>query len=146
MTWTYSLALTADKDKIRSLVEDTDAAQPLVQDEEINFLLNESGGSIYRAAALVCRKIAAGLIRRASLINKETGLKDDMKEKADTYIALAGVYEERGTRSGLTVFAGGISESDRAARASDPDTSQPAFRRDLHQSPADFSSLTGGQT
>ena len=54
MTWTYNLALTADKDKVRLLVEDTDTDDQLAQDEEINFLLIEAGGSIYRAAAAIC--------------------------------------------------------------------------------------------
>ena len=134
MSWSYEPTLPTGKDKVRFLVKDTVGAAPLVDDEGILFLLEQEGQSLYRAAAAVCRNIALHFTRQASLINKESGLKDDMKEKADTYREMADDYEQKGGRSGLTVFAGGISQGDKETRAADSDASAPSFRRDLHHS------------
>ena len=37
MAWTYSTALTADKDKVRFLIQDTDTDDQLLADEEIAY-------------------------------------------------------------------------------------------------------------
>ena len=144
MSWSYSLTLTDDKDKVRLLIGDTDEGSQLVQDEEIIFFLTEEGG-VYGAAAAACRKIAADFTRKVSIVSKESGIKDDMKEKADGFLKLAEEYESRSGRSGLTVFAGGISQADKDERAADSDTTAPAFRKDLHQSSA-ISDLPGALT
>jgi hypothetical protein len=46
MTWTYSGdPSSSDLDKVRFLVGDTDEALPLMQDEEINFLIKTKGSA-----------------------------------------------------------------------------------------------------
>src|SRR5262245_33820238 len=50
VTWTYTLPLTAEKDQVRFLVQDTIETRQLLQDEEIAFLLDEEA-NIYTAAA-----------------------------------------------------------------------------------------------
>lgn len=51
MTWTYSATdISTDLAKIRLLVGDTDADDPLLTDEEIDFYLDETA-NIYLAAA-----------------------------------------------------------------------------------------------
>lgn len=69
MTWTYSGDPGAsDKDEIRFLVGDTNADAPLVQDEEIAYILTIHAGddSInYQAAADVAEAIAAQFARKA---------------------------------------------------------------------------------
>lgn len=134
MSWSYDPTLLTDKDKVRLLVKDTVETAQLVEDEAILFLLEEEGQSLYRAAAAACRTISLHFARQASLIDKESGLHDDMQKKADAYRSMADEYEQKGGRSGLTVFAGGISLGDKETRAGDSDASPPAFRRDLHQS------------
>lgn len=136
MSWSYDLNLTEPKDQVRLLVRDTDEGAQLLQDEEINFLLGQEGGDLNLAAGAACRCIAETLIRKASIISKDSGLKDDMKEKADVYLERAREFEGKAGRTGLTVFAGGISTADKTSRAEDADATAPAFRKDLHQSPA----------
>lgn len=135
MSWSYDASLPTEKDQVRFHIRDTDTADQLVQDEEINYLLTEHG-SVYKAAAAACRNVALHFTRKVSLISKESGIKDDMKEKADRYSEMADKFDEQDGRSGLTVFAGGISAADKEARAADGDTTRPAFRKDLHQTPA----------
>lgn len=143
MSWSYNANLAAEKDQVRFHIRDTDEAAPLVQDEEISFLLTEHG-SVYAAAAAACRNIALYFTRRVSLVSKETGIKDDMKERADSYRQMADDFDEQASRTGLSVFAGGISQSDKESRADNQDATAPAFRRDLHQSSAlpDLSGVT----
>lgn len=133
MSWSYNASLSAEKDQVRFHIRDTDSSAQLVQDEEINYLLAEHG-SVYKAAAAACRNIALYFTRRVSLVSKDSGIKDDMKEKADSYRQMADDFDEQAGRTGLSVFAGGISQSDKESRADNPDASAPAFRRDLHQS------------
>jgi len=46
MSWTYSGdPSSSDKDKIRFLIGDTDEFEPIMQDEEINYLIAEHGSN-----------------------------------------------------------------------------------------------------
>lgn len=135
MTWTYDPNKLAEEgmDAVRFLVRDTDATEQLVQNEEILFSLSQAGQSIYAAAAALCRNIAAYYMRKVSLIQKDSGINDDMQKRAEGFLKLAEQHEERAGRTGLTVFAGGISQGDKESRQADVDAPPPAFRRDLHQ-------------
>jgi hypothetical protein len=62
MTWSYNTALTADKDKVRTFIGDTNTSEQLISDEEITFFLTQSD-NIYGAAARACRAIAAKYAR-----------------------------------------------------------------------------------
>lgn len=68
MAWSYTDPETDPKDEIRYLVGDTDEENPLVTDEEINFVLGirpKVAGKInYQAAAEVCATIAAKFGRK----------------------------------------------------------------------------------
>jgi hypothetical protein len=132
MTWSYDLTQLGEngKDAVRFFIQDTVATNHLVEDEEIIFALGQGG--MYRAASIVCRSISAEFSRKVSVQNKESGIFDEMQKKADHYLKLAEDYAEQAGRSGLTVFAGGISLSDKESRATDADATAPAFTRDLH--------------
>lgn len=131
MSYTYDPVLGANKDKVRYLVQDTDDKDWLITDEEINFALSQKGSNLYRAAALVCRTIAAQLGRQLTLV--DPAMKLDANEQYEHYIELAKEYEKDGMRSGgVGLFAGGISKSDRDARRDDSDRISPAFSVDTN--------------
>lgn len=91
MAWTYTDPTTSDKDAVRFLVGDTDSTEPLVQDEEIEYVLTlratVAGDVNYWAAADVAEAIAAKFARQ---IDKSVGsLQGSFKQKHDHYVELA---------------------------------------------------------
>jgi hypothetical protein len=76
MAWTYDTELAAEKDKIRLLIGDTVQSRPLIQDEEINYLLTTH--DFYEAAAQACEVIARKLnepeFHRGSWSEKRTDM------------------------------------------------------------------------
>lgn len=72
MTFTYSGDPTASiLDEIRFMVGDTDANNPLLQNEEICFALRKFENEIYQASIYLCRRI---LIAASSLVDSMSGL------------------------------------------------------------------------
>ena len=57
MAFTYNNSLSADRDKIRFLIQDVDAYHVIFQNEEIDGLLNIEG-NLFRAVAIALRAIA----------------------------------------------------------------------------------------
>lgn len=70
MSWTYSGNPTSSTtDEIRFLIGDTDASDPLLQDEEIQYLYNTwftKYGTVFYVASIACETIAASYAREAS--------------------------------------------------------------------------------
>lgn len=92
MTWSYNSSLASDKDKVRLLTGDTDTTDQLLQDEEINYLLTETG-NVLLAAGRAARAIAAKFARQA---DKEVGdLRVSLSQKAEAYRKLADDLEKR---------------------------------------------------
>jgi hypothetical protein len=58
MTFTYVGPATADRDKVRFLIQDTDSTRPHMTDEEIAWLLTE-WADVYDAAANAAEVLAA---------------------------------------------------------------------------------------
>lgn len=92
MTWTYSGDPDVDrKDEVRWMVGDTTDTDPLVQDEEINFVLAQyppaNGKPAWLAAARTADSIAAKFARKA---NRSIGnLSIQAKQQRDHYRELA---------------------------------------------------------
>lgn len=63
MTWTYN-PVERDLDKVRLEIGDTDKNEPLLQDEEITFVLSLKG-NVLAASAMCCEIIARILSRKA---------------------------------------------------------------------------------
>lgn len=57
--WTYDPGLATSKDEVRFLIGDVVPSRPLLEDEEIFYLLQISGDNVKRAAAEACERIAA---------------------------------------------------------------------------------------
>lgn len=91
MTWSYDVTVLATNQtmQVRSLVQDTDATDQQIQDEEIAFCLVQypTTGMPYLAAAAVCDQIA---FRYAREVNNSIGpLSESADQKFQHYTALA---------------------------------------------------------
>lgn len=64
MAWSYSGdPKTSPKDEVRFILGDTDAIDPILSDEEIEYTLELSDNNVQRAAAEACSKIIAKYVR-----------------------------------------------------------------------------------
>lgn len=131
MTWTYDTGKLATSSlyQVRYLVGDTLSADTQVQDEEIAFALTQKA-SIYGAAAIVCRSLAAQLSRQADTVDRD--LRTTLSAKATAYAKRAAQMETMAvTRSGATPYAGGISISDKVQQELNTDRVPPQFTIDM---------------
>ena len=61
MTFSYDVSLTADRDQLRFLIDDTDSEMPFYQDEELDWLLEEwmsRYDSVYYVASVAADRLA----------------------------------------------------------------------------------------
>lgn len=143
MSWTYTgLPETATaegrRDAVRLLIQDTDNAAQLFQDEEISFALAQENNSLYRAAALLLDALSKTAQQSRSIGDLS------ISSQSGGFSALATRYRMLATR-GAMPFAGGISVSDKETRTADTDRVRPAFTRELHQTPG-LDSVTGSSS
>ena len=93
MTWTYTAdPSSSQKDAVRYFIGDVNPDDPLVQDEEIYFNLQEVNGEIYRAASNTCYNLAAKFTGEAQSTSKSVGglsLSKSFGDKAQRYERLA---------------------------------------------------------
>jgi hypothetical protein len=134
MAWSYDPTLASGKDRVRWLVGDTDANDPLIKDEEILFALIENP-RLYRAAALVCRATSARLMRELTLVGSAGSIELDAQRQAEKFARLADEYDAQAVaRGGAGIYAGGISRSDVRSQTADGDRVAPGFTITLHRS------------
>jgi len=125
VTWNYNSSNLGSSDLawVRLRVGDTTSGSQLLQDEEINALLGDAGDR-YVAAARSARAISGWFARR---VEKGAGhLRLASQQASERYAKLA---DELLIEAGMHVapYAGGISESDKEAVASDSDRVPPQF-------------------
>jgi hypothetical protein len=139
MTWSYSGDPNdSNLDAVRFHVQDTIQADQQVSNEEIEYLLDQEGDNVLRAAARTAEIIAAKYARQ---VDKSVGgLSLSAGRRQEHYDKLADMLwgRAKGTgTSGATYpavpYVGGISVSGKIAIASDPDRVDPIFRKDLHE-------------
>ena len=131
MAWTYEAAnlATSSLYQVRYLVGDIIDVEHLVDDEEINFALTQRP-SIYGAAAMVCRSLAAKFSRKVDTVDKD--LRTTYSSQAIAYAKMAVNYETQASvRSGGLPYAGGISVADKITNEQDPDRVPPSFTIDM---------------
>lgn len=135
MTWTYNpvTIATTPKDQVRLMVGDTDSTDPLLQDEEITFLLTLYP-TMRRAAAYAAESIAASLSR---LADYKTGqeLSEMLSQKAQGYRALATRLMHDANLHISGPIWGGSSLQSKVDDAQDSDAVQPFFYRDMQEEP-----------
>jgi hypothetical protein len=133
MTWTYSGAPVAGTvDEVRFLVQDTDASDPLLTDEEIQYVMDEFGTGV-SAAAQLARTLQAKFAR---FVDTTVGsVSESASQRAAQYQALAERLEQQlGYRA--TPTFGGISQSVKDSLDADTGAAQVAFKRDQFSNPS----------
>lgn len=132
MTWSYdpSNVGSSNLSTVRLLIGDNSSDDQLLQDEEINWLVLSEAG-VYHAAAAACDAISSSFARK---VDKTVGsLSISASQKAGAYAERAKSLRHRGNaRIALSIYAGGISVSDKDTVVADTDRVAPAFTRDLH--------------
>lgn len=119
-------------DRIRLLVGDTDVTDPLLQDEEIEFLVANEG-PVYHAAAAAADAIAAKLARKVD--TRVGGISKSNSQATEHYLKLAKRLRGQQALQAVPFYAGGLSEAEKQTDAQDSDLPRSEFTRDLHDNP-----------
>lgn len=128
MSWTYSGDPSqSPKDAVRFIIGDTIESDPILQDEEINYILSQNA-NIDDAAYNACVGIVAKFSR---LINQSVGeVKLEYSQRVKHYQQLADKLEQSANIVAIP-YAGGISTADKQEMQSDNSIVQPAFRKGM---------------
>lgn len=128
MSFSYDeTRLDVEINKIRLYIGDTDSADPLLQDEEIQVMQADTTGFKATVAAC-CRLICAQLSRKVDyklslLTEKASVLYDRYKAMAERYEAMSSVSYP---------WSGAIYVSDKEATEDDISLVKPKFKKNLH--------------
>lgn len=128
MSWTYSGdPSTSPKDAVRFTIGDTDSTDPILTDEEINYLLTLKN-SVSGAAHESCQRIVA---KYARLVDQTVGaVQTKYSQLVDQYTALANSLYVSNSAIAIP-YAGGISITDSQSLQTDTSRVQPVFRKGL---------------
>lgn len=122
-----------DLDSVRFLLGDTDESEVLLNDEEINFLIDQwaSKGTIYYTASMGAEAIAARFAREVSVNSDSQTL--STSELQQKYLDLAGRLRMQHNQllSGGNVDAGGMNAGERP----DPTVAPLSFGTRMHDNP-----------
>lgn len=95
--WSYSgNPGTSPRDELRFLLGDTQEADPLLQDGELDYILTEAEGSVTRAAVTACESIIAKLAREADFSSGATSL--SASQRREGYERLLGALKRKAAR------------------------------------------------
>lgn len=132
--WTYSGDPSlSDRDKVRFWIKDTDDADPLLMDPEIDYVLSIYPDPIM-ASAQCCRAIAA---KFAQKVNRRVGdLSINYSDRQKHYLDLAAQFEQQGAMNGLSPYSGGTSLADIVTVEENTDRAAPSFRRGQFDNPS----------
>ena len=128
MTWTYSFnPSNSAKDEVRFYTGDTRCQDPLLHDEEIEYLLKKYNNFPLNASIEACERIIAQFSR---LADESVGsVSKSFSQKAASYFKTMEMLRTRMALNGAKPFAGGISNSDKQTRANDNDRVKPVFEK-----------------
>ena len=135
MSWTYTgRPDSSSKDAVRFLIGDTDSTRQLATNEEIEYVLS-TNSLVQKAAAIVCRAIAARFSTKASF-----SVGDVSKSCSDVSKAFSDRAKElEADFNGLACNAlpsfGGLSNTNKETLDSDSDAVQPAFKKGMSDNP-----------
>lgn len=107
---------------------DVDPSNPLCTDEECLFALSDSHGNAHLAAAALADAKALVLLRQPANISTR-----DAREHVSAYRMLAATLRTQGTIHSTSVYAGGISVSDKRQQEQSQDRVKPAFTKHMHE-------------
>lgn len=112
MAFNYSGPGSSARDTIRFLIQDTDAEQPLLQDEEIDWLISKWGsrGGDYYVAARAAQNIAMKFAREVTFSSDSQHL--TLSELMSKYTQMAEYLLAQDNASGVgTIYVGGVDGS-----------------------------------
>jgi hypothetical protein len=128
MSWSYSGdPSTTSVDAVRFLIGDTDDTDPQLQNEEINWRINQEG-TIKVAAYKCCLNLIAKYSRKA---DRSIGdLRMSFSQQAEAYRKLAtDIMVDAAVMA--QPYSGGISPTEKLNETLDPTTVQPTFKRGM---------------
>jgi hypothetical protein len=137
MAWTYSnseLNTTTEAGRlntVRLLIGDIIETDPLLQDEEIIFALDQAGQNVYGAASWACRVIASTFARAVDT-QLDGALESKFSDRIKHYTLMSQQLMDLGKSvggKGMGVFGGGISNAAIKVAELDTDRPEPAFKR-----------------
>lgn len=146
MTFTYNAAsITTDLAKVRLMIGDKDSADPLLQDEEINYFLSLNADPT-RAAALAARAIAGNFSKLADKSVESVSVK--YSQKAEGYFKLANHLESQSALTGRMAgpSATGIRISQIDAANAQSDRPAPDVQKGMFKNPDDVSPRNMNET
>ena len=128
MTWSYSvIGLTTNKkNQVRLMIGDTDTADQLIQDEEIELYLLQNSDEVIPSAVDCCEAIAAEFSRQADTTNGALSIKCSQRAKA--YLVLADRIRDKLSNYG-EIFVGGATWDDVENLDNDSSLVQPDFKQ-----------------
>lgn len=115
---------------VRLLIGDTQEDDPQLQNEEIDFSLNQGNNNVYQSAIYCCRLLASKYSRMVNT-QLDGALQAEYSDRARQYITLAiqlGELAKSATGKGMGAFAGGISITAVKLAEAETDRVKPAFR------------------
>lgn len=129
MTWTYTIPIATDLDRVRFLIQDTVQANALVSNEEIDYAL-ECFEDVRFASAMVLRALAVRFGRAGSVRVGDVSVSN---ADVDRWLGLVAQYDPIGVTTGSAMvlpFFGGESISEKETYEDDSDAVQPWFTRE----------------
>lgn len=143
--WTYSGDPAAsNKDAVRFLSGDTSTGSQKLTDSEIAWALSQESDDTYRAAALTLDALASKKSDEADMSVGDLSIK--ASQKADSYTKKAKSLRALSIGRGVSIFAGGISETRKAAVETDTDRVEPFFTRNDFNNPSEESGASTERT
>lgn len=133
MTWSYTDPSASARDAVRFMIGDVDTADQQLSNEEIDFVLSETGSSATReAAAHCCDALQA---RYARMVNMAVGdLRQDYSDRVKQYAALAVTLRSRAAVAAAP-YIGGTSIADNEALDANEDRPPRDVSRGMHDNP-----------
>lgn len=109
MSWTYSNPADSTRDELRFLIGDTIEADPLLTDEELDYLLDDRG-SVTGAAVGACEQLIARFAREPDRRIGQLSISNS--QRVTQYEKLLKTLRTR-TMVSAVPYAGGISVADK---------------------------------
>lgn len=137
-TWDPSELGTSQLQQVRAEIQDTDAANQLLSDEEINYF-GTVESNFWGAAARCTEVIARGFLRKAD-VKLGRAMQLTYTKMAEQYLAMS--RQLRAKAMGTNVpWIGGMSVSDKLLYLQNPDIVAALFTKTMQENP-----WTGGYT
>lgn len=114
---------------VRRLIGDTDVDNAILQDEEINFSIDDNNSDVYKAAS-DCAMMIANTYSKEVNVDIEGFIQIDFSDLAEQYKTLSASLKDKassGTSFKFGIVGGGTTKSDYIAALNNPNRKQPKF-------------------